>query len=222
MKKYFLFDDEPISGNTYWQRVLFGSFLMLILVGFWTLAATGYKRAGTFGWKKEYRIIAAILIPILAIGNTLAKNHDYSNTPVNLFDIIALIAVVFHSVLLFKNGNKNSKEIPTQTLNKELNEKFNEFRIKIKNVDSNLDYQLSCSLTKPEEKLLLSQSNTYKIVFRDDSNNFLAIDELPKKAFNENSKFYVKSGVFTYIGSKKISTEIFSRIANCTLESSES
>lgn len=221
MKKYFLFDDEPISGNTYWQRVLFGSFLMLILVGFWTLAATGYKRAGTFGWKKEHRIIAAILIPILAIGNTLAKNRDYSNTPLNLFDIFALLAVVFHSVLLFKNGNKNSKEIPTETLNKELNEKFNEFSIKIKNVDSNLDYQLSGSLIKSDEKLLIPQLNKCQIVFRDDNNNFIASDDLPIKAFNENSKFYVKSGIFTYIGSKKISPEKFARIANCTLNDSE-
>ena len=105
MKKYFLFDDEPITGDNYWQRMFFGYLFSFILIGFWIIAATAYKRAGSFGWKKEVRILTAILIPIFAISILLGKIEVYNELPLNLFDIFALIATVFHIVLLFSNGN---------------------------------------------------------------------------------------------------------------------
>ena len=108
MKKYFKFDDEPITGNDYWKRVFAGSILIGFFgIGLWTLAATGYKRAGTFSWNKEFRVIAAIFIPIVGIANLLATDEFYAESAINLFDIIASIGVVFHLVLLFKNGNKS-------------------------------------------------------------------------------------------------------------------
>lgn len=107
MKKYFLFDDEPITGNDYWRRVLLQSIAIVLFgLGLWLLAATGYKRAGTFGWKKEFRIISAIFIPIIGIANLLSRDVGYSDSPINLFDIVAVVGVFFHLVLLFKNGNK--------------------------------------------------------------------------------------------------------------------
>ena len=53
MKKYFLFDDEPISGTTYLSRLIAGTFLIILFVGFWILAATAYKRAGVLSGVKN-------------------------------------------------------------------------------------------------------------------------------------------------------------------------
>ena len=108
MKKYFLFDDEPITGNNYWRRVLLQTMAIALFgLGLWLLAATGYKRAGTFGWKKEFRILSAIFIPITGIANLLSRDAGYSDSPINLFDIVAIVGALFHAVLLFKNGNKH-------------------------------------------------------------------------------------------------------------------
>jgi hypothetical protein len=221
MKKYFLFDDEPISGTNYVRRIMVGSVLMLLLIGFWILAATGYKRAGTFGWKKEYRIIAAILIPILGIGNTLAKGKGYNDSPFNLFDIFVLLAVCFHTVMLFKNGNKNSRELITNNNSNELEEKLINVKIKVGYIDNELHYQLKGNLVNPEEKLMLSQNLKFRLLFEDEMGNHIVADELPTKLFNENSNFYIKSGIITYESHRKIPHQNFSRIAKCTIECSD-
>lgn len=107
MKKYFLFDNEKLTGSNYLLRVILQTILIAFFgLGFWLLAATAYKRAGSFGWKKEFRVISAIFIPIVGIGNILSESAGYNDSPINLFDIIALMGVIFHLVLLFKNGNK--------------------------------------------------------------------------------------------------------------------
>ncbi|MDA7712285.1 hypothetical protein N8873_09515 [Flavobacteriaceae bacterium] len=111
MKKYFLFDNEKITGGNYLKRILLQTILIAFFgLGFWLLAATAFKRAGTFGWKKEFRVLSAIFIPIVAIGNVLAKSSGYADSPTNLFDIISLTGTFFHLVLLFKNGNKIKTE----------------------------------------------------------------------------------------------------------------
>jgi hypothetical protein len=123
MKKYFLFDDEPITGENYLRRMMVGYLSILILVGIWICSSTAYKRAGAFGWKKELRIIVAILIPILTISAFLVKEaKGYDELPINLFDIIALLAFIFHLILASGNGNK----IPEDTIE-------NEFEIKDSN-----------------------------------------------------------------------------------------
>lgn len=107
MKKYFLFDNEPITGMQYWIRVLLGTLSILLLgIGLWILAATGYKRAGTFNWIKELRVLSAIFIPINAIVNILARDPAFQDLPFSLFDIVVFIGAGFHLILLFKNGNK--------------------------------------------------------------------------------------------------------------------
>ena len=218
MKKYFLFDDEPISGTNYVRRIMVGSVLMLLLIGFWILAATGYKRAGTFGWKKEYRIIAAILIPILGIGNTLAKSKGYNDSPLNLFDIFALLAVCFHMVMLFKNGNKNSKQLITINNSNQLEEKLNNVKIKVGYIDGKIHYQLKGNLVNHEEKLMLSQNLKFRLSFEDEKGNHLVSDDLPPKLFNENSNFYTKSGIITYESHIKIPYQIFGTITKCTID----
>ena len=106
MKKYFRFDSEPITGYDYLWRVFFGSVLSVLLIGIWILAATGYKRAGAFGWQKEFRVLSAIFVPLVGIANVLAKDKGYVNSGINLLDIFAGVGLIFHLVLLFKDGNK--------------------------------------------------------------------------------------------------------------------
>lgn len=109
MKKYFLFDNESITGGNYFLRVLVGTILIALFgIGLWVLAASAYKRAGAFKWKKEFKIISAIFIPIVGVSNLLSRDPGYQDLPINLFDIIALVGAIFHFVLLFKNGNKKS------------------------------------------------------------------------------------------------------------------
>jgi hypothetical protein len=220
MKKYFLFDDEPISGNTYWLRVLFGSFLMLILVGFWTLAATGYKRAGTFGWKKEYRIIAAILIPILAIGNAMAKSGDYNNTPVNLFDIISLFAVVFHSVLLFKNGNKtNGVQLPTFNILDCKIEALEKLEVKLKYDNySSLDFQIIGQLTSDFNRFNFRENTKISFQLFDINNKVIHGKYILLKTFDTSSyNPFIKDGIFKFEEKMKISKDQFSKISSCNL-----
>ena len=49
MKKYFAFDNESISGWSYFKRILISALTAFFLVGLWLAASTGYKRAGAFG-----------------------------------------------------------------------------------------------------------------------------------------------------------------------------
>jgi hypothetical protein len=105
MKKYFSFDNEPITGTAYLIRVFLGTIAIALFgLGLWVLAATGYKRAGAFQWRKELRIIAAIFIPIVGISNILSKS-DYVVT-FNVFDYLSILGILIHLILLFKNGNK--------------------------------------------------------------------------------------------------------------------
>ena len=105
MKKYFLFDNEPITGWNYFFRLLVGQLLIIIIIGFWLIAATAYKRSGTFNWSNETRIICSIIIPINVIISVMADEIEFNDTGFLLFTI--LIGIV-HLVLLFKNGNKSN------------------------------------------------------------------------------------------------------------------
>ena len=107
MKKYFLFDDEPISGWGYLLRILVSSLLVFLLVGFWTASSTAYKRSGALGWKKDIRIASAVLIPIHVFLNAL-PDEIYETVDSGTFFMIVLILGLLHLILLFKNGNKKN------------------------------------------------------------------------------------------------------------------
>jgi len=99
MKKYFIFNNEPISGSNYIIRLIVGSLLIILFgLGLWVIAATSYKRAGAFGWSKTFRIICSILIPIFSIFNLLSDEL----APL----IVSLSLTALHLTLIFKNGNK--------------------------------------------------------------------------------------------------------------------
>ena len=113
MKKFFRFDNEPITGGQYLIRLIVGSWAIAFFgIGLWVLAATGYKRAGAFSWKKEFRILSAIFIPIHGLGVLISRSMpDYYEQDINLADFFFAIGGVYHLVLLFKNGNKGSKVV---------------------------------------------------------------------------------------------------------------
>lgn len=108
MKKYFLFDNEPISGSIYFGRFLLGSLLILLGIGIWLIASSVYKRCGSFNWTKESKLLFVFVISISAISNIFNNSADYYNSELNLFDFIALIGGIFHLIILFKNGNKKT------------------------------------------------------------------------------------------------------------------
>tara|TARA_B110000003_G_scaffold216984_1_gene216422 strand:- start:529 stop:846 length:318 start_codon:yes stop_codon:yes gene_type:complete len=103
MKRYFQFNDEPISGTTYLLRLFLSAFLTIIFIGLWLGAATGYKRAGAFGWSNDLKIMCAIAVPIHIILNILANELEFESPT---FAIFALLISILHLILLFKNGNK--------------------------------------------------------------------------------------------------------------------
>ncbi|MDC1369311.1 hypothetical protein N8301_01790 [Cyclobacteriaceae bacterium] len=103
MKKYFVFDDEPITGMDYWIRVIWGNVSSFFLIGLLILAATGYKRSGALGWKKELRVLTAIFIPIIILSMFLVS-VKYGE----LASIITASGLVIHLILIFKDGNLRS------------------------------------------------------------------------------------------------------------------
>ena len=91
----------------YLIRWIIGVSLAYIGIGFWILAASAYKRAGTFRWNKNLRVISAILILGSPFSSLLseAKSSSFSISP--LLQIFLLLAAFVHCVLLFKDGNKS-------------------------------------------------------------------------------------------------------------------
>ena len=91
MKKYFLFDNEPITGSQYLIRVIIGSLLSAIIVGLWVLASAGYKRSGALGWSNELRIFCSIAIPIHGLGNLVAREVDSFGDNADLIFLLCLV-----------------------------------------------------------------------------------------------------------------------------------
>ena len=100
MKKYFLFDDEQISGKTYVLRLFVSSLLLVFLVGIWLVASTAYKRARSLGWDEGFSNVISFLIIIhLSVGAW----------PDSLFEsgsifIITIPLYILQLYMIFKNA----------------------------------------------------------------------------------------------------------------------
>ena len=109
MKKYFAFDDEPITGWQFFGRTIVGGFGLLLFVvpGLWFWAATGYKRAGAFGWSSNVRVACAIAVVVGQVMGLLLQADDGQGdlimTPTFL---IYMACCIVHTVMFYKNGNK--------------------------------------------------------------------------------------------------------------------
>ena len=109
MKKYFRFDNEPITGWSFLLRNLLGLLGLIVFVvpGLWIWAANGYKRAGAFKWSNEMRVFSAIAVVLAQVSNILSRDQSYMDSPTNLFDYIVIPCGILVFILLVKNGNKN-------------------------------------------------------------------------------------------------------------------
>lgn len=115
MKRYFTFDDEPISGWMFFGRNLLGAVGMIFIIpGLWIFAANGYKRAGTFKWSKRMRITSAIAVVLTQVTFLLTQNLSEKLPDMNHLDNIVIFLLLLQSfssiitlILFFKNGNKN-------------------------------------------------------------------------------------------------------------------
>jgi len=118
MRKYFLFDNEPITGWNYFWRIFIGTMLSFLLIGLWISASAAYKRTGAFSWSKEYRVVISIGITFLTILNILGNEIDDFGNFLNWF---GLIFTIIHMVLFYKNGNKNKIDNNDGLFNDEIN-----------------------------------------------------------------------------------------------------
>ena len=102
LSKYFSFQNEYISGGTYWLRVFLQQLLTVLFgLGLYLIAVTVYKRAKSLQCSDGVSIFLALLIPI---GNLISLVVPYAS----------LFVIVAHGYLWFSDGNKQKFK---QTLN---------------------------------------------------------------------------------------------------------
>jgi hypothetical protein len=115
MKKYFIYNDQYLSGGRYWLRIFLQALLVSILIGFYLWGITTYARAKSLDHSQNTSIVFAILNPILLIVAVVLNSvnkYDYVNYEMYLFFII--ICLSLHIYLWFANGSVNLKKIETK------------------------------------------------------------------------------------------------------------
>jgi hypothetical protein len=105
IRKYFTFDNEPISGWVFLLRSIIGHLLFLFLgIGIWLQASAAFKRAGAFRWRRKYRILSAILIPLNSI---VAYQIGLANTLGEYWpDVLAMNGMLSSFFVLFVVMNR--------------------------------------------------------------------------------------------------------------------
>ena len=102
LSKYFSFQNEYISGGTYWLRVFLQQLLIILFgLGLYLIAVTVYKRAKSLQCSDGVSIFLALLMPI---GNFISYVAPYAS----------FVVIVVHFYLWFSDGNKQKFK---QTLN---------------------------------------------------------------------------------------------------------
>lgn len=105
IKRVFSFDDEPISGTTFWLRFVVGFMLVALLgLGLWIQAASAFKRAGRFGWRRRYRILSAFLIPVLSISVMIGNAMDPFDEEVHGVLAVQVIASIMCTLFVMVQG----------------------------------------------------------------------------------------------------------------------
>ena len=111
MKKYFSFDTEYISGNTYFIRFFINSFLSIILVGLYLQSVNAYKRSRSLGFGENAVIAWAA--------------WGFFQNILALFPTFVFTNVIPHFYLWFKNGTQTKEETTNKTKNKSASAYFN-------------------------------------------------------------------------------------------------
>lgn len=103
MKKYFRFDDEPITGGQFLGRMylFFLGYLLLVIPGLWLHMATIFKRAGAFNWSLSVRRALVIFFLVAITLSSASAGKSSWPTVINLIIIFLSLA----------NGNKPKDEI---------------------------------------------------------------------------------------------------------------
>ena len=119
IKRYFLFDNESITGTTFLIRFVTGTVLVIFLesldytgqfprflllpfliICLCLISSTAYKRCSAFNWDKKIKFLCTVLIPLLPILNLIKTSEkDF------IFYAFMGINLVWF-ILLAKNGNK--------------------------------------------------------------------------------------------------------------------
>lgn len=219
MKKYFKFDEEPISGSDYLLRVIIGSFLVIALVGIWLLSATGYKRAGAIGLNKNQRILAAILIPALGIAN-LISNLTFEGGNSSFLMLFIVVTALFHLGLLLINGNKNNNiQLPTFNILDSKIGGFEKIEIRLKYDSYNrLDFQILGYLIEDFKEFNFKANSKLSFQVFDENNKVIHGKYILLKTFEtSNYNPYIKNGIYTFESSMKLTKEQFLKITTCNL-----
>ncbi len=102
LSKYFSFQNEYISGGTYWLRVFLQQLLIILFgLGLYLIAVTVYKRAKSLQCSDGVSIFLALLIPVGNFISYVAPSASF-------------VVIVVHFYLWFSDGNKQKFK---QTLN---------------------------------------------------------------------------------------------------------
>ena len=131
MKKYFLFDDEKISGKTYVLRLFVSVLLLVFLVGIWLVASTAYKRARSLGWDEGNSNVISFLI-IIHLSIPIWPNSLFESGSGIFFVQIPLLILQLY--MISKNGKKRVKDLKARKVGKAFgNSLMNGFQYCIQN-----------------------------------------------------------------------------------------
>lgn len=100
IKKYFLFDNEPVTGGNFFWRSAIGLMTFGFGIGIWLIVATAYKRSGTFYWTKSTRIISSVLMPFALIAVVTLSSEDGSL----VYKSIAFPLILLYAIFWLKRG----------------------------------------------------------------------------------------------------------------------
>ena len=133
MKKYFSYDNEYISGNTYFLRFMLNFFLAILLIGFYLLSVNAYKRSKSLGHSESVSVIWAIwgflvpflgLLPIAIITNTIphfylwfSNGKNKSSKPEVIFNKIKS-----ESDFIYKETDNNNESFVPKSLSKDIDD----------------------------------------------------------------------------------------------------
>lgn len=113
LKKYFIYNDEYLTGISYLNRMFLGYFCLIFFgIGLLIMFSSIYKRSKSLGVNRNWSIFLCVLIPFLSFLSfgfryQLHQNYEMSDDIFFQTIIILLLLHIPHGILLFKNGLKD-------------------------------------------------------------------------------------------------------------------
>ena len=133
MKKYFSYDNEYISGNTYFLRFMLNFFLAILLIGFYLLSVNAYKRSKSLGHSESVSVIWAIwgflvpflgLLPIAIFTNTIPHFYLWFSNGKNKTSKSKEISnkIKSESDFIYKETDNNNESFVPKSLSKDIDD----------------------------------------------------------------------------------------------------